>query len=168
MDQPKPFLFIFGLFKQNITIFRTIFVGKIPSSIWCWDLNPRPLGRECPPIVTRPGLPPNLQKFCQKILKPILNFFFFYFHDNRQFEERRRFGEEEGQPHGYGIVAGYHDIIDSNKTQKLIEQVSLNLFTCVYQLFSVTFITLFLNGPSTASFSVIFVFSNNRYNFYSK
>ena len=79
MDQPKPFLFIFGLFKQNITIFRTIFVGKIPSSIWCWDLNPRPLGRECPPIVTRPGLPPNLQKFCQKILKPILNFFFFLF-----------------------------------------------------------------------------------------
>ena len=27
-------------------------------SIWCWDSNPQTLGRESPPITTRPGLPP--------------------------------------------------------------------------------------------------------------
>ena len=32
---------------------------KCPSSIRYWDLNPRPLGLESPPITTRPGLPPS-------------------------------------------------------------------------------------------------------------
>ena len=40
-----------------------------PSSIWCWDLNPRPLEHESSPITTRPGLPPYEQ---------VLNFNIFY------------------------------------------------------------------------------------------
>ena len=61
MGQPRPLLsFIFGLFKKNvITVFTTIYVQKNPSCIWCRDLNPQPSKNECPPITTRPGLPPN-------------------------------------------------------------------------------------------------------------
>ena len=37
-----------------------------PSSIHCWDLNPRPLECEPPPITTRPGLSPGgLNQFNQ-------------------------------------------------------------------------------------------------------
>ena len=53
---PSPASFIVYLwsFQTNITIFTTIYEKM---SIQSPDSNPRPLGRECPPITTRPGLP---------------------------------------------------------------------------------------------------------------
>ena len=60
MGQPRPlFLFIFGLFRQTLQIFRTNICENFPSSIWCRDLNPQPLEGESSPITTRPGLPPS-------------------------------------------------------------------------------------------------------------
>ena len=57
---PASFSFIFGLFKQtNSSIFTTNICEKCPSSIRCWDLNPRPLEHESSPITTRPGLHPS-------------------------------------------------------------------------------------------------------------
>ena len=56
MDQPQPRLsFSFGLFKQTSLQFLQ---QKIPSSLQCWDSNPRPSVHESPPTTTRPGLPP--------------------------------------------------------------------------------------------------------------
>ena len=55
---PASFSFIFGLSQTNInTILQQINVKKCPSSIRHRDSNPRPSGRESPPITTRPGLP---------------------------------------------------------------------------------------------------------------
>ena len=51
------FSFILSLFQTNNTIFTTI-CEKCPSSIPCWDSNPRSLDRKSPPVSTRPGLPP--------------------------------------------------------------------------------------------------------------
>ena len=56
MGQPRPlFCLFFGLFKQTLQFSQQIYVKKCPSSIRCWDLNPRPLECETPPITTRPG-----------------------------------------------------------------------------------------------------------------
>ena len=42
--------FIFGLFKQTIHFLQQINVKKSsPSSIWCWNSNPRPLKHELSP-----------------------------------------------------------------------------------------------------------------------
>ena len=58
---PASFLLIFGIFKQTIQFLQQITVKiSCPSSIWCWDKNPRSSERESPPITTRPGLPPNI------------------------------------------------------------------------------------------------------------
>ena len=54
---PASFSFILSLFQTNNTIFTTI-CEKCPSSIPCWDSNPRSLDRKSPPVSTRPGLPP--------------------------------------------------------------------------------------------------------------
>ena len=51
---PYLFFIYFSLFKQILQIMK-----KCPSSIRCWDLNPRPLEHESPPITTRPRLPPQ-------------------------------------------------------------------------------------------------------------
>ena len=53
------FSFIFGLFQTNNTICTANQCKKMscPSSIRRRDSDPRPLGRESPPITTRPGLP---------------------------------------------------------------------------------------------------------------
>ena len=57
MGQPRPiFIVYFRSFQTNITIFTTNICEKYPSSIWCWDSNPRPSEQESPPITTRPGL----------------------------------------------------------------------------------------------------------------
>ena len=54
------FSFIFGLFQtNNKTIFTTNQCEKCPSSIRCWDLNPRPSKHESHPPSTGPGLPPK-------------------------------------------------------------------------------------------------------------
>ena len=56
---PRPLFVYFRLFKQTIQFLQQINVKKCPSSIWCWDSNPRPSEHESPPITTRPGLPPK-------------------------------------------------------------------------------------------------------------
>ena len=58
---PASFLFIFYLFKWNITVLTTNQCGKMscPSSIRHRDSNPWPSEHESPPVTTRPGLPPN-------------------------------------------------------------------------------------------------------------
>ena len=53
---PASFQFIFGLFQTNInTILHQINVKKCPSSIQCWDSNPRPSEHVSAPITTGPG-----------------------------------------------------------------------------------------------------------------
>ena len=52
---------------QTQTFFRLLYlfnVEKCPSSIWCWDLNPRPFEDELTHITTRPGLPSCLSYHC--------------------------------------------------------------------------------------------------------
>ena len=50
---PASFSFILGLFQTNInTILQQINVKTCPSSIWCWDSNPRPSEHESHPITT--------------------------------------------------------------------------------------------------------------------
>ena len=62
LKRANPGLFFVYLrsFQTKITIFTTHICGKCPSSIRCWDSNPRPLERESLPITTRPGLLPFL------------------------------------------------------------------------------------------------------------
>ena len=61
MGNPRPCFRIFGLFQTNInTIFTTNQCEKCPSSLGCWNLNPRPSDWESHPITTIPGLPPIL------------------------------------------------------------------------------------------------------------
>ena len=58
MGHPWPLFRLFQSFKTNIAIFTTDICEKCPSSIQCWDLNPRRSEHESPPITTRPGLLP--------------------------------------------------------------------------------------------------------------
>ena len=55
---PGLFLIDFRIFKQALQFLQLINVKKCPSSIQCWNLNPKPLGQKSPPITTRPGIPP--------------------------------------------------------------------------------------------------------------
>ena len=49
-----PFQLFFGHFQTKInTILEQINGEKCPSSIWCWDSNPRHSGHESPTITTR-------------------------------------------------------------------------------------------------------------------
>ena len=68
------FSFIFVLSNKNYN-FYSKYMWKCPSSIWCWNSNPRPSEHESPPITTRPGLPPlNVLVFklgCALFNKPI-------------------------------------------------------------------------------------------------
>ena len=63
---PASFSFIFGLFKQiSLQFLQLINVKKYPSSIQCWDSNPRPSEHGPPPIPTRPGIPTyNIWPLC--------------------------------------------------------------------------------------------------------
>ena len=65
---------ILGLFYCFFSLFKiTSFLQeynrkKCPSSIWCRDSNPRPLGRKSPPITTRPG-----RNFCESFYDFVLD-----------------------------------------------------------------------------------------------
>ena len=60
LNGPSPTSFrLFSSFQTNITILQQINVKKYPSSIRCWESNPRPSELESPPRATRAGLPPN-------------------------------------------------------------------------------------------------------------
>ena len=50
MGRSRPLFRLFSVF------FKQYDVKKCPSSIQWWDLNPRPLEQEFPPVTTRPGL----------------------------------------------------------------------------------------------------------------
>ena len=52
------FSFIFAFSNKHYNFYNKYMWIKCPSSIWCWDLNPRPSEHESPPITTRPGLTP--------------------------------------------------------------------------------------------------------------
>ena len=67
MAIPGLFLIYFRLFKKHYN-FTTNKCERCPTSIWCWDLNPRPSEHESPPITTRPGLPPCFLLFYQRLL----------------------------------------------------------------------------------------------------
>ena len=55
---PSLFFYLFSSFQTHITNFTTnIYVKQCPSSLRCWDSNPRPSEHESPPITTRPGRP---------------------------------------------------------------------------------------------------------------
>ena len=53
------FFYLFLSFQTNIIILQKNKCEKCPSSIQCWDSNPRPLEHESPPITNKPGLPPS-------------------------------------------------------------------------------------------------------------
>ena len=57
--QSRPLFNLFLSFQANTTIITTNICEKCPSSIQCWDLNPRPSGHESPPITTRLGSRPE-------------------------------------------------------------------------------------------------------------
>ena len=59
LDGPSTasFSFIFVFFKQTLQFLQQQKCDKSPTSIWCWDLNPRTSGYETPTITTRPGAP---------------------------------------------------------------------------------------------------------------
>ena len=54
---------LFSSFQTNITILTTNICEKSPSSIRCWDSNPRPFEHESPPITTRSGLRSYLNRY---------------------------------------------------------------------------------------------------------
>ena len=67
MGHPRPLFRLFSVFsnKQYNSYNKSMWKMSSPSSIWRWDLNPRPLERESPPITTRPVLPPpSLHSYC--------------------------------------------------------------------------------------------------------
>ena len=53
MVHPRPLFHLFLSFQTHNTI---LYVKKCPSSIQCWDSNPRLTEHESPPITTRSGL----------------------------------------------------------------------------------------------------------------
>ena len=61
---PGLFSLYFRLFKPTLQFLQQIHVNKYPSSIWCWDSNPRLSGHESPLITTRAGLPPITHIVC--------------------------------------------------------------------------------------------------------
>ena len=66
---PDLFSVIIFVFKKYMTVFTTNKCEKCPSSIQCWDFNPRHYEHESPPRATRPRLPPNILTY----------YFFTYF-----------------------------------------------------------------------------------------
>ena len=66
---PATFSFIFDLFKQTIQFFTTNQCEKNIMSIQYMvpGFEPMTFGHECPPITTRPGLPP-LKRSCLRLL----------------------------------------------------------------------------------------------------
>ena len=58
---PGHFYRLFKVFSNKQYNFTTTYVKKCPSSIWIRDSNPWLLGRESPPMTTRPGLPPSAE-----------------------------------------------------------------------------------------------------------
>ena len=95
---PASFIY-FRLFKHTPQFLRQINVKKCPSSIWCWDLNSRPLEYESPPITIRPGLPPDwpiltnsssISFFFKKVghSRPLFSLYFRLFNnvDSKQYQ----------------------------------------------------------------------------------
>ena len=87
MGQPWPLFNLFSVFSnKHYNFFKTNICDKCPSSIRCWDSNPRPSGCESPPITTRPELPSKtfiLFIFNSDHLRhPVLELFLKFFINN--------------------------------------------------------------------------------------
>ena len=54
MGHPRPLFCLFSSFQTNITHFTTNICEKCPSSVRCWDSNPRTSEHESPHITTWP------------------------------------------------------------------------------------------------------------------
>ena len=65
LNGPSPASFyLFSSFQTKIRYnFTTNKCENCPSSIWCWDLNPRPMEHESTPITTRLGLSAKQHNF---------------------------------------------------------------------------------------------------------
>ena len=61
---PASFSFIFVFSDTHYNFYNNKNAKNCPSSIWCWDLNSRPLEYESPTITTRPGLPQDCREEC--------------------------------------------------------------------------------------------------------
>ena len=73
---PGLFFIYFRLCKHTLQYFTTNNYEKSLSSIWCRDLNSRPLEHESLPITIRPGLPQVLKRNSRPIeLKIIISVF---------------------------------------------------------------------------------------------
>ena len=57
---PASFLLIFVFSGKHFNFYNNWIYEKCPSSIPCWDSNPRPTEHESPPITTRP---PGLDRY---------------------------------------------------------------------------------------------------------
>ena len=57
MAIPGLFFLYFRLFKQTLQLLQQIYVHPVYGAR---IQTPQPSGRECPPITTRPGLPPQV------------------------------------------------------------------------------------------------------------
>ena len=66
------FLIYFCLLKHYN--FYNKHMRKCPTSIRCWDLNPRPSEHESPPITTRSVLPPIGAMLCCQIIESKFGF----------------------------------------------------------------------------------------------
>ena len=73
MGQPGLFFSLFSVFsnKHHYNFLTTNKCEKCPSSIQCWDLNPRPSEHEPLPITTRPGLLPLAKLIVAKGFKKL-------------------------------------------------------------------------------------------------
>ena len=54
LSHPQP---LFRLFTSHSNINANFQEINYPSGMLCWDSNPQPLGRQSPPINTKPGYP---------------------------------------------------------------------------------------------------------------
>ena len=66
---PRPLFRLFWPFQTNITIFTSNICEKCPSSIWCWDSNPRPSQHL---TTTRQGLPPIAKQSLGALQRQVL------------------------------------------------------------------------------------------------
>ena len=72
MGQPRPLFRSFSVFsnKHHYNFYNKYIWKKCPSSIRCWDSNPRPSERESLPFTTRPGLLPLAYLLSQSFRPP--------------------------------------------------------------------------------------------------
>ena len=174
--QSQPLLsFNFGFFKQTFQFLQQFNVKKCPSSIRYWDSIPRPLGRESPPITTRPVLPPKYTFLSVWSIRLMVKYFtnlvkirgiqlsrqkfrwnFFLNIGHRplfrvfSFFSHSNFNIEIKKSNSIGIQTRGCKMVGAGETTKLWRAPN----------FSETWVFGFFKGPSPATFSLFF---SNKY-----